>query len=350
MTVVNDYAAAAAALPDEYFLGQVVSFTISDNDIELETARQSLVDLNLRTDTLRKRLRPIDAFKKAANEIATKFDRDVSGEQHSLLVRPVGQDISESHRHIVFERAIFRTGQKRRVEHETIWKLMYDRGRRQKDGTITDDFVQVEQVNLLGGLNLSTEEQNWLDGHIGPDGAALRSRYEHWCTHLDSHAVRTFVREYIVNLLGGISVKGDAGGLYFVQQKHVSELRDLMAWVKQNCGKGSNMHTIPLLDIVEQREMLADAFINETMDKIRAQMVEMKKILSNQSRTITEATYDEYVGRAATLLAKHKEYSTLLDTNLDRADTEIQIFKTQALSLHSRVKKPKSLGSGGNGP
>ena len=343
-STVTDYAAAAAALPDEYFLGQIVSFTICEQDIELEAARDLLTTHNLRTDTMRKRLRPIDAFKKAANEIAVKFDRDTMGEQHSLLVRPVGQDSAESHRHIVFERAIFKTGQRRRVEHETIWKLMYDRGKRLKDGTIVDDSIYVEQQGTIGGVTLTAEEQAWVDDKIGPDGSKLRERFDHWRTHLDSHAMRTFVREYIVDLLGGISIKGNSGGQYFVQQKHAAELRDLMAFTKEI---GSRMHTIPLLDIVEQREMLAEAFINETMDEIRAEMVELNKIMANPTRTITEATYDEKVAKAATLLAKHAEYSGLLDHTLEVADTEIQFYKTQALSLFNRVKKPKSLGSGG---
>lgn len=345
MTTVIDYAAAAAELEDSYFLGQIVSFTINETDVPLDTARDNLVALNLRTDTMRKRLRPIDAFKKAANEIAVKFDRDpLADEQHGLLVRPVGQDSSESHRHIVFERAIWKTGNgRRRVEHETIWKLMYDRGKRMKDGSIIDDAIHVEQQATIGGVKLSPVEQAWVDAHIGPEGESLKARYEHWKTHLDSHAVRTFVREYVVDLLGGISIKGNSGGLYFVEQKHINELRDLMTFVK---NIGSHMHTIPLLDIVEQREMLAEAFIQETMDEIRQQMVEINKIMDNPTRTITEDTYDTYTDKAVNLIAKHKDYAKLLDRNLDTADTELQIFQQQVLTLFNRVKKPKTLGSG----
>lgn len=344
-TTITDYSAAAAALEDNYFLGQIVSFTISETDVPLDEARASLTALNLRTDTMRKRLRPIDAFKKAANEIAVKFDRDpLADEQHSLLVRPVGQDSSESHRHIVFERAIWKTGNgRRRVEHETIWKLMYDRGKRLKDGTIVNDEIYVEKQATIGGVVLSPEEEAWVDAHIGPNGEQLKARYEHWKTNLDSHAIRTFVREYVVDLLGGISIKGNSGGLYFVEQKHIAELRDLMAFVKKI---GSHMHTIPLLDIVEQREMLAEAFIQETMDEIRQQMVEINKITGNPTRTITEDTYDQYTAKAVNLIAKHKEYAKLLDRNLDTADTELQIFQQQVLTLFGRVKKPKSLGSG----
>lgn len=342
MTNVTSYASTAAQLPDNYFLGQIVSFTINDCDVELEAARDKLTQLNLRTKTMRKKLRPIDAFKKAANEVAVKFDREeFSDEQHSLLVRPVGQDLAESHRHIVFERAVWKAGSRRRVEHETVWKLMYDRGVRQKDGSITNDAIYAEK-QVLPYAQLSTREKAWLDAHIGNNGDNLKARYEHWKTHLDSHAIRTFVREYVIDLLGGFSVKGNSGGLYFVEQKHIKELRDLMEFVK---SVGSHMHLIPLLDIVEQREMLAEAFFQETMDEIRQQMVEINKIMSNPTRTITDDTYDQYASRAATLMTKRKNTAQLLDRSLDNADTELKIFQTQVLKLASRIKKPKSLGS-----
>jgi hypothetical protein len=105
--------------------------------------RDELTARNLRTETLKKRLRHIDAFKKATNDISTKFTK-YADHQNSILVRQVGQDTQESHRHIVFERALYRVGQRRRVEHETIWRIMYDRGVRERDGSIKEDRIQVE--------------------------------------------------------------------------------------------------------------------------------------------------------------------------------------------------------------
>jgi hypothetical protein len=339
---IDAYGSAAATLPDEFFLGQIVSFTITEADVNLEQMREELATRNLRDDTLKKRLRRIDAFKKASNDIATKFTKHAD-HQDSLFVRQVGQDSQESHRHVVFERAIFRVGQKRRLEHETIWKLMYDRGVREREGGVRDDSIHVEK-QFVPGLNLAPEEQAWLDEAIGEDGSKLKERFEHYSTHLDSHGVRTFVREYL-HLLGAINIKGSGGGgLYFVQQKHVAELRDLVEFVK---SIESQMHLIPLLDIVDQREMLAEAFVQDTMDELRALSVEMGKILSNPNRTITEDTYDAYVAKAAALMTKAGEYESLLDKSLDTATMELHIFKQKTLTLSSRVRKPKSLGSGG---
>lgn len=345
MTSVTAYSDVAAGLPDEYFLGQIVVFTITEADVNLDTMRDELVKRSLRDDTLKKRLRHIDAFKKATNEIATKFTKHVD-HQHAVLVRPVGQDSQESHRHIVFERAVFRAGQRRRVEHETIWRIMYDRGVRERDGSIAQDTIHVEQ-QIVPGLVLAPEEKQWLEETIGADGEQLRQRFEHYCSHLDSHGVRTFVRGYL-DLLGAINVKGSGGGgLYFVPQKHSAELADLADFIK---SIGSHMHLIPLLDIVNQREMLAEAFVSDTLDELRALSMEMGKILENPSRTITEDTYDAYVTKAAGLMTKAGEYEDLLDRSLETANLELQMFKVKTLSLADRIRKPKSFGGGEKQP
>jgi hypothetical protein len=341
-STVTDYSAAAAALPNEYFLGQIISFTITEADIDLDQMRDELTTRNLKTTTLKKRLRPIDAFKKACNDVATKFSRD-GQEQHSLLVRPVGQDAAESHRHVIFERAVFKAGSKRRVEHETIWKLRYNRGERLRDGTVLNDFLEVEEQ--FSTVDLSAEETAWIAAMIG-GGDALKARFAHYSTHLDSHGVRSFVREYL-KMLGAVNVKfqggGGGGGLYFVAQQHVDELRDLAEFVR---SIGSMMRLIPLLDIVDQRDMLAEAFIADTMDEIATLDVEISKILAVESRTITDATYDEFVAKAVRLMDKRDEYNKLLDRSLDTADMQLKIFKNRVLTLAARVRQPKSLGGG----
>lgn len=341
-SVVNAYSGAAAKLGDDYFLGQIVSFTITEADVNLDKLREEIANLGLRDDTLKKRLRPIDAFKKACNDVATKFTKTADA-QHSFMVRPVGQDAQESHRHIVLERAQFKIGKKRRAEYDTVMKLIYNRGYRDPaTGAVKDDSIYVERTRTPG-VSLSAEEAAWLDKIVGDgeEGKALRRRYRHYSTHLDSHGVRTFVREYLY-MLGAINVKGSGGGLYFIQQKHADELRDLATLIR---GIGSQMHLIPLLDIVDQRDMLAEAFIADTMDEVRQLSAEMGKILKDKNRTITEATYDTYAAKAGSLIEKAKEYHQLLDRNLDTADFEIDVFQRKTLKLVNRIRRPKSLGS-----
>jgi hypothetical protein len=338
---VSAYSTAATALPDEYFLGQIVYFTITEADVPLEHLQEQIEQLGLRADRLKKRLRPIDAFKKAAGDVETKFRRSVDT-QHAILVRPVGQDTQESHRHVVLERAQFRVGQRRRVVHDTVLKLIYSRGARDANNLPVGDGIHIEPV-VVPGLVLLPEERAWLDRIVGDDGAALRQRYQHYQTHLDSHGVRSFVREYL-NDLGAVNVKGNTGGLYFVHQKHAGEVRDLAKLVQ---GIGSQMHLIPLLDIVEQRDMLAEAFIADTLEEVRQLSAEMSRILDDPKRSITEKTYDDYAANAARLIEKARSYQQLLDRGLDRATIEVDVFQRKTLNLIQRIRRPRSLSATG---
>lgn len=338
---VSQYSEVAANLPEDAFLGQIILFTISDCDVQLDRMRALLAALSLNPDRLKKKIRPIDAFKRATKDIECRFPQAAS-ERHALLVRPVGHDSAESHRHVIFERAIYRTGRPREVLHQTVFKLMYDRGERQRDGTIVHDGIYAEAQPLDRSL-LSTDEEKWLDEQIGYDGRNLRARFEHYCTHLDSNAIRTFLRDYLTGL-DAINVKGSGGGgVYFVQQKHAAELHSLTELV---IGIGSHMHTIPLLDIVYQRDMLADAFVADTLEELRQLSAEMSKILVDDSRTITEETYDAYTAQAGKLMARAAEYEELLGRSLDTATFELDMFKQKTLNLATRIRKPKSLGGG----
>lgn len=337
MTDVTDYKQVAATLPDDAFLGQLVFFTISEADVPLDVMIAEVDSRGLRKDTLKKKLRKVDAFKKAVNEVAIKFPKQV-GAQHSILVRPVGQDSQTSHRHVVLERAIFGTGKRRHLVYDNLASVVYDRGTRQKDGTIVDDQITTTVNQTLGNYALNADEQAWVDKAIGTDGVNLVARYDHWSTHLDSHAVRAFVRDYIL-MLGGIQAKAN-GGVYFVPQQHAKELQNLMELVQ---SVGSEMHLVPLLDIVHQRDFLGQAFERETIDKVDSLMTEFANILKQPNRTVTQATYDEYVDQTATMLAKVNDYTALLDNNLDNARLRVDAVRQQVLTLADRIKVPKRL-------
>lgn len=322
MTTLTQYSNAASNLPEGAFLGKISYFTISEGDVELEAVREQLVNSGLSDATLRKRLRPIDAFKKAANEFAIRFDKQ-GNEHHSILVRQVGQDAVTSHRHVVLERAIYNPGSRRKLAYDNVATLVYDR----EENTVT--ATRMTPI----GYTYTAEEQAHIDAAL----AGIEDRFKHWCTHLDAHAVRTFVREYMYQL-GGISIRQN-GGFYFVQQKHADELEKLGAWVK---SIGSAFHTIPLLDIVDQREMLVEAFEAETIEQVDQMTGELAKILRDPQRTITPETYDAYATKASDLIAKCSEYSDLLDRTLETASDRLHIFKAQTLTLATRVRVPKN--------
>lgn len=328
MTAVDTYKTQAQNVSDEAILGQLIWFTISGADVNLNQAKQEVTNLNLSDQTLRTTIRPVDAFKKAANDIEKKFPRHDDGIQSSFLVRSVGQDSETSHRHVILERAIVKQGKKRKLVYDAVAELVFNRGNKHDDGTYSGYSIDVTRKNPPG-VTFTTQEQEWLDAMVG----GLKGRFQHNLTHLDSHAIRTFVREYLY-MLGGICVK-PSGGVYFVQQVHKDELNRLWTFVD---NIGSSFHMLPLLDLEEQRDMLLEAFEDETIGEVERLSSELSKILSDPNRNIEQKTWDQKAERSAELLAKAQEYSDLLDRKTERTKLELDMFKQQLLQLATRIK------------
>lgn len=329
VSTMNAYTDVVQNLPDEAFLGSLLWFSISKADVNLEDARTALTTAGLSTDTLRKNLRPVDAFKKASKEVAHKFPvRD--GVRSEVLVRPVGEDGETSHRHVILERAEMKAGKRRRLVYEKVGEIVFTRGTKKK-GVYEGYSVDVRKTI---NVNLTPAEQEHLDRVL--DQAAFEARFDHLLNYMDSHAVRTFVREYIYDL-GGTLVK-ETGGLYFVSQSHADEIKKLWDWVN---SIGSQFHVLPILDLKEQREMLIEAFENETVQEVERLIGEIGKILSDPNRTIEPKTFDMYGEKAAVLTKRVDEYNQMLGARADRADIEVKGFVQQVLTLSGRIREPK---------
>lgn len=325
------YTEAIANLPQEAFLGSLLYFSISQADVNLANARRDLAAAGLSTDSLRKNLRPVDAFRKAAKRIEKKF-KPVNGVRSEIMVRPVGEDGEQSYRHVILERAVVQAGKKRRVFYEKIAEITFTRGVK-KDGEYEGHGVDCRRTTAHLGAALTPEEDQWLTEQL----ATFQDHYDHLLHYMDSHAVRTFVREYIYNL-SGTCVK-ESGGLYFIKQDHHDEVERLAKWVKTI---GSEFHTLPLLNLAEQKEMIMEAFEEETISEVERLMGEISKILSDSDRKIEEKTFDAYADKAAALTAKVQEYNTMLGSKAERAAYEIGIFGQQVMSLSSRIRESKT--------
>jgi hypothetical protein len=319
-------------LPDDAFLGSLLYFSISNADVDLEAARNELANAGLSTETLRKNLRPIDAFSKSSREMGRKF-KTVNDIRSELMVRPVGADGEQAHRYLMLERAVSQNGKKRRVFYEKVAEISFTRGIK-KAGEYTGHFVESRRTTDYLGEPLTAEEDAWLTACLN----TFKERYEHYLTHLDSHAVRSYVREYIYDL-SGTCVK-ESGGLYFIKQEHSDQVAKLSSWVK---SIGSEFHSLPLLNLADQREMILEAFEDETIKEVERLLGEVSKILGDPDRTIEERTYDAYALRAAELSGKVMEYNQMLGARADRAQIEVTAYAQQMMSLGSRIRQSKTL-------
>lgn len=330
-TVMANYTDAIANLPEEAFLGSLLYFSISNADVNLRNAHRDLAAANLSTDTLRKNLRPVDAFRKATKRFEKKF-KPINGVRSELMVRPVGEDGEQAYRHLILERASYQAGKKRRVFYEKVGEIIFTRGVKE-DGEYQFHGVECRRTTNHLGEALTQEEDQWLTEQL----ATFEDHYDHLLHYMDSHAVRTFVREYIYNL-SGTCVK-ESGGLYFVKQSHVDEIQRLAEWVR---SVGSEFHSLPLLNLAEQKSMILEAFEEETIKEVERLMGEVGKILSDPDRKIEEKTFDAYADKASALTAKVQEYNTMLGSRAENAILEIQLFGQQVMSLSTRIRESKT--------
>lgn len=329
-THLENYTDAIKALPEEAFLGALLYFSITQADVHLESMRTELIKRNLDPSSLPKTLRPVDAFRKATRDLSHKFDVN-NGIRSELMVRSVGEDAEHSYRHLILERAEVKSGKRRRLMYEKVGEIVLHRGFK-KEGAYHSHRVEIRR--MTDHLVLTTEEDTYLTESL----AKFPSAYDHYLEYLDSHGVRTFVREYIYNLSG--TCVRESGGIYFVKHSHNAELEELGKWVQ---SVGSSFHSLPLLNLAEQRGMIMQAFEDETVQEVERLMAEVASILSEPNRKIAEKTFDAYAGRVAELTAKVQEYDSMLGSRAEKAVLEINAFKMQVLNLSSRIRDTKSM-------
>lgn len=320
------------SLPGDALLGNLVWFTISNADVPFDKIHDDLAKYNLADHGLRKRIRPIDAFKKATKIVATNFGKTDDGVSSALLVRQVGQDSDLSYRHIMLERAEYKAGRKRRLVYEQVGEAILSRGSIDKDGKYTGYGLKVTRLERPD-IDFTPAEDAWLDERM----AQVSPTFHHMMTHLDSHAIRTFVREYLY-ALSAILAK-ENGGVYFVPQSRADELRRLQSWVE---SIGSSMDLMPLVNFDESREMLVDSFTEDALREVQQASSEITKILKDPNRSIRESTYDQYATQASELIKKLGDYRDLLGDKLEGAADQLTMFKMQLMELTDRIDQGAS--------
>lgn len=327
--IQGSYLDKIEALPAEAFLGSLVFFSVSQADVELETARTELTRLGLPLDNLRRNLRPVDAYRKSTAAMTRKFN-PVDGVRSELLVRSLGEDADQAYRQLILERVQTKQGKRRRVFYEAVAAVTWNRGSRGPNGEYVGHSVEHQRMTDLLATPLTAEEDEWLTVCLNTFSAS----YQRCLTHLDTHAVRSYIRETIYEQLGGTCVKG-SGGLYFVKQEHADTVAKLGQWTR---GVGSEFHALPLLNLQDQREMILAAFEEETLEDVGKLQDEIAKIIKADTPILAK-TFDQYVEKAAAHAARLKDYSRTTGGKAERAEDAINVLHAQAMALAGQVRE-----------
>src|SRR5690606_13800316 len=120
--------------------------------------------------------------------------------------------------------------------------------------------------------------------------------------------------------LGGTNVRPNGvGGLYFVKQECAPALEALEKFVSLIPGE-IEVHTLPLIDDMKQRQMVRRAFEAESVDAVDRMLGDIKEVM-DRGKKISKDRYASFVTEYQDLLSKTQDYEQVLETALAETHT-----------------------------
>lgn len=339
MTILDDYRTKLAGLPAESFIGSILWFSITGM-VERPDGRRTVVpvrvshdqlevwfdDLNLDKSFLPAKIKKVDAFRTATTAAKAEYKLEADGQFAELMIREVVSDADHVVRHVMREVRDTR-GQTLSYDHMATLKF-YRGGRTATGKRHSGDHWK---YTVLHGLNKIDREQT--DQLI----ADLDVRYTDLCANLQSSAIRGMIRNYLTSL-NAIVVK-PSGGVYFVhtsRQPTVDALQALVTRISQGCS----FFQCPLVDNIDSRTMLTEAFQSEVEDDCRLLLKEIAEI-NERSRTkggkVNVKKYAELNTRYQSVVSRSEEYTRVLGLAQGRAASALELALESVMDIASRL-------------
>lgn len=335
---INAYRHRLANLPEERFIGSILWFSITGSVTYANGRRETLPvrvthdwlerqfeDLDLDKRFLPPKIKAVDAFRKATSEASREYPLAQDGMSALLMVREVDYDTEQVVRHVVKE-IKDRRGKKLDYDPQ-LATLKFMRGGRTHKGKRPggEAFKWAIMRHVTGAERKTVEELI----------AEADARYKDLATNLHADAIRAVIRNYLTDL-NAIAVK-PSGGLYFVhmsRQKTVDALHELV----KRIGQGCTFHQLPLLDTVDQREMLTDAFQTEVEDEVRKLNGDIAT-LNEKSKggKVAVSKYAEVKARYDAVTERSEEYTRVLGLAQGRAGAALELALDAVMDLSGRL-------------
>lgn len=362
------------------FIGRLVWFVIGGqvkytnglrggqrSTVPVSVERNKLEDwfneLNLDTSYLPPAPLKINAFRRASTDVHGKYEYALDADQIATL-EVVEIDANSE----MIVRHLRRRSRNRRTEVLTdahVATLRFYRGGRTSQGKrpsaehVKTEIHQVmKEYGLDGRRTDNVYQMTPLDlQNVENAIADFRARYNAYTDYLHTDMLRAVVRNYLVGRAGGagsrlpglnaICVK-PSGGVYFVHQSR-RETVDALQELVGRLGPGCQLHQLPLIDTLDQRQMLTDAFEAEVVDDIRlllGAIGEVNERAAKQNRGINAQTYGELYARYTELQQRTQEYTGKLGLAQDRADKALELGQDTLLEMSGRIARQDSVKGG----
>lgn len=360
-TVLDDYKSRIAGLEPDKFIGSILWFSITGN-VEREDGKKTTVpvrvthdqldqwfdDLDLDKTYLPPRIKKVDAFRKASSEAKSEYPGPKEHQSTTLRVVEIDYNAEFVLRHVLRD-VHDKRAQTTTTAHVATLKFM--RGGRTSQGvrssaqhyktSINSNLIELglDQRPTGSKYPLSDQDKGMVEELI----ADFDTRYTDLSANLHSDAVRAVIRNYLTDL-NAIGVK-PSGGVYFV---HTSRQRtvDALQQLVKRVGQGCSFHQLPLLDTLDQREMLTEAFqteVQDEVDKLLKEIAGSNEKAQTKGNKIPPAEYAKFMDRYQDIVSRSEEYTRVLGLAQGRAGSALETALDAVIEMSGRldVKKTK---------
>lgn len=351
-TTLDEYAARLANLPEDKFIGAILWYSITQfvastkaTAVPVRVTRDQLElwfdELGLNADFLPPVIKKVDAFRKASSEIGAEYSVGVTGMVAKLRVVEIDYNPEFVLRHILRD---VTDKMARTTTTAHVATLKFFRGSRSSAGKRSGETYKTTVMNTLVELGLDQQPT----GHtyalevqdrfeVDKVLATLNQRYTDLSANLQSDAIRAMVRIYLTSL-NAIGVK-PSGGVYFVhlsRQKTVDALEKLV----RKIGQGCSFHQLPLLDTLDQREMLTEAFQTEVQDEVNLllkRIAQANLVARGKGGQISPTEYAKFMDHYRDIQSRAEEYTRVLGLAQGRAGSALETALDAVIDMSGRL-------------
>lgn len=299
-------------------LGRLLWYSVSEPKIEYDKLEARMKELGISTGYLPPRTRGVDAFRLSCKASQKRRIRDGAILENYML-REVVCDDDRVIQHIMQERV---DSKGETLSYEKVGKAIYYRpdaaNPKGRIAVVNEAPFYDERLTDIVTSILADIENDWRDRVV----------------YLHANAIRGVINR-ILSDCSTIRVRR-SGGVFFSPEEYKDRVNTLAELLNDLDGE-CHMHAIPLVDTESEREMLLAAFENEAVKEIERSMDEMAALLKS-GKKITVHQASQYVEKHKRLTDQALEYSELLDDQLSRSTTGLEMFKKQVNQMVAKAE------------
>lgn len=144
------------------------------------------------------------------------------------------------------------------------------------------------------------------------------------------YTLREMVRKSLLYKMSATCVR-PGGGVYFVDRSKLGKLEDLDAFFKffDNCS----LFYLPTIDDLAHREMVAEAFEEESVGATQDLIGEITELLQSRD-AVSAKKLEQLLERWQNMSEKVKHFQNVLGGKLSEAETTLEICKKQLHALY----------------